>query len=62
MVDLLGDGDGRSLLVTGAAGAVGGYVIPLAQDRGWRVTGLARWRRCGVPSPRSRSSAAIPTR
>jgi NADPH:quinone reductase-like Zn-dependent oxidoreductase len=28
--------------VTGAAGALGGYVIPLAQDRGWRVTGLAR--------------------
>jgi len=26
----------------GAAGAVGGNVIPLAQDRGWRVTGLAR--------------------
>ena len=42
MVDLLGDGGGRNLLVTGAAGAVGGYVIPLAQDRGWRVTGLAR--------------------
>ncbi|HEX6238258.1 MAG TPA: NADP-dependent oxidoreductase [Acidimicrobiales bacterium] len=42
LVDLLGDGGGRSLLVTGAAGAVGGYVIPLAQDRGWRVTGLAR--------------------
>lgn len=42
IVDLLGDGGGRSLLVTGAAGAVGGYVIPLAQDRGWRVTGLAR--------------------
>ena len=42
MVDLLGDGGGRSLLVTGAAGAVGGYVVPLAQDRGWRVTGLAR--------------------
>jgi NADPH:quinone reductase-like Zn-dependent oxidoreductase len=42
MVDLLGDGEGRSLLVTGAAGAVGGYVISLAQDRGWRVTGLAR--------------------
>ncbi|MBF6465679.1 NADP-dependent oxidoreductase [Nocardia beijingensis] len=41
-VDLLGDGDGRSLLVTGAAGAVGGYVVSLAQDRGWRVTGLAR--------------------
>jgi NADPH:quinone reductase-like Zn-dependent oxidoreductase len=42
LVDLLGDGAGRNLLVTGAAGAVGGYVIPLAQDRGWRVTGLAR--------------------
>jgi NADPH:quinone reductase-like Zn-dependent oxidoreductase len=42
LVDLLGDGDGRSLLVTGAAGALGGYVVPLAQDRGWRVTGLAR--------------------
>ena len=48
MLDLLGhgdggrDGDGRRLLVTGAAGAVGGYLLPLAQDRGWRVTGLAR--------------------
>jgi NADPH:quinone reductase-like Zn-dependent oxidoreductase len=28
--------------VTGAAGAVGGYVASLAQDRGWQVTGLAR--------------------
>jgi NADPH:quinone reductase-like Zn-dependent oxidoreductase len=42
MVDLIGDGAGRSLLVTGAAGAVGAYVVTLAQDRGWRVTGLAR--------------------
>jgi NADPH:quinone reductase-like Zn-dependent oxidoreductase len=42
MADLLGDGAGRRLLVTGAAGAVGGYAIVLAQDRGWRVTGLAR--------------------
>jgi NADPH:quinone reductase-like Zn-dependent oxidoreductase len=42
LVDLLGNGGGRSLLVTGAAGAVGGYVVPLAQDRGWQVTGLAR--------------------
>jgi NADPH:quinone reductase-like Zn-dependent oxidoreductase len=42
IVDLLGDGGGRSLLVTGAAGAVGGYVVSLAQRRGWRVTGLAR--------------------
>ncbi|WP_062204257.1 NADP-dependent oxidoreductase [Streptomyces sp. NBRC 109706] len=42
LVDLLGDGDGRRLLVTGAAGAVGGYVLTLAGERGWRVTGLAR--------------------
>lgn len=44
IVDLLGDAPshGDRLLVTGAAGAVGGYVISLAQDRGWRVTGLAR--------------------
>ena len=42
LVDLLGDGDGRTLLVTGAAGAVGGYVVPFAIERGWRVTGLAR--------------------
>jgi NADPH:quinone reductase-like Zn-dependent oxidoreductase len=43
MLDLLGEpsADAR-LLVTGAAGAVGGYVIKLAQDRGWHVTGLAR--------------------
>jgi NADPH:quinone reductase-like Zn-dependent oxidoreductase len=42
LVDLLGDGEGRTLLVTGAAGAVGGYVVPFALERGWRVTGLAR--------------------
>ncbi|MEU7952607.1 NADP-dependent oxidoreductase [Micromonospora chalcea] len=43
IVDLLGDPPaGGRLLVTGAAGAVGGYVVPLARDRGWRVTGLAR--------------------
>ena len=42
MADLLGDGGGRTLLVTGAAGALGGNVIPLAQDHGWKVTGLAR--------------------
>ncbi len=44
IVDLLGDAptDGNRLLVTGAAGAVGGYVASLAQDRGWDVTGLAR--------------------
>jgi NADPH:quinone reductase-like Zn-dependent oxidoreductase len=44
IVNLLGDAptDGNRLLVTGAAGAVGGYVASLAQDRGWQVTGLAR--------------------
>jgi NADPH:quinone reductase-like Zn-dependent oxidoreductase len=44
IVDLLGDAptDSNRLLVTGAAGAVGGHVASLAQDRGWRVTGLAR--------------------
>lgn len=44
IVDLLGDAPtgGNRLLVTGAAGAVGGYVTSLAQDRGWLVTGLAR--------------------
>ena len=44
IVDLLRDApaEGNRLLVTGAAGAVGGYVASLAQDRGWQVTGLAR--------------------
>ncbi|WP_280253009.1 NADP-dependent oxidoreductase [Nocardia abscessus] len=44
ILDLLGDapGDGNRLLVTGAAGAVGGYVAVLAPRRGWQVTGLAR--------------------
>lgn len=44
LVDLLGDPsrDHDRLLVTGAAGAVGGYVTVLAKDRGWQVTGLAR--------------------
>jgi NADPH:quinone reductase-like Zn-dependent oxidoreductase len=39
---LLGEADGRTLLVTGAAGAVGGYAVALASAAGWRVTGLAR--------------------
>jgi NADPH:quinone reductase-like Zn-dependent oxidoreductase len=44
IVDLLGDAPtgGNRLLVTGAAGGVGGYVAALAPDRGWQVTGLAR--------------------
>ena len=39
---LLGDPAGRTLLVTGAAGAVGGYAVALAATAGWHVTGLAR--------------------
>lgn len=39
---LLGDAGGRRLLVTGAAGAVGGYAVELAARRGFAVTGLGR--------------------
>ena len=39
---LLGEHAGRRLLVTGAAGAVGGYAVALAQAAGWDVTGLGR--------------------
>lgn len=44
ILDLLGDpGPGADrLLVTGAAGVVGGYLLVLAAHRGWTVTGLAR--------------------
>ncbi|HXH79250.1 alcohol dehydrogenase catalytic domain-containing protein [Nocardioides sp.] len=38
----LGEPAGRTLLVTGAAGAVGGYAVALAASAGWEVTGLAR--------------------
>ena len=57
IVDLLGDApaDRNRLLVTGAAGAVGGYVASLAPDRGWQVTGLARAR------TRNSSAASAPT-
>jgi NADPH:quinone reductase-like Zn-dependent oxidoreductase len=41
-LDLLGPPEERRLLVTGAAGAVGGYAVALAARTGWRVTGLAR--------------------
>ncbi len=44
IVDLLGDAPSEAsrLLVTGAAGAVGAYVVSLARERDWQVTGLAR--------------------
>ncbi|GGJ60984.1 NADP-dependent oxidoreductase [Streptomyces brasiliensis] len=41
-LDLLELEPGRSLLVTGAAGAVGGFAVQLAAHRGIAVTGLAR--------------------
>lgn len=41
-LDLLDLRPGSALLVTGAAGAVGGYAVALATGRGFRVTGLAR--------------------
>jgi len=41
-LDLLELTEGQSLLVTGAAGAVGGFAVQLAAHRGVSVTGLAR--------------------
>lgn len=41
-LDLFGPAEGRNLLVTGGAGAVGGHAIVLAGREGWRVTALAR--------------------
>lgn len=39
---LLGPANGRTLLVTGGAGALGGHAITLATRAGWRVTALVR--------------------
>lgn len=41
-LDLLDPSSGIDLLITGAAGAVGGFAVQLATRRGWRVTALAR--------------------
>lgn len=41
-IDLLGPADGRTLLITGGAGALGGHAIVLARRGGWEVTALAR--------------------
>ncbi|MFE3038332.1 NADP-dependent oxidoreductase [Streptomyces canus] len=41
-LDLLELTEGQSLLVTGAAGAVGGFAVQLAARQGVSVTGLAR--------------------
>ena len=58
ILDLLGEppADANRLLVAGAAGALGGYLLALAGDRGWNVTGLARDRDealYGVSAPTS---------
>lgn len=39
---LAGPAEGRTLLITGAAGSVGGFAVELATDLGFTVTGLAR--------------------
>lgn len=41
-VDLLDGRETGTLLVTGAAGAVGGWALTFARERGWEVLGLAR--------------------
>lgn len=41
-LEFLGPPAGRDLLVTGAAGGVGGFGVELAIGLGWKVTGLAR--------------------
>jgi len=41
-LDLLGPAEGRTLLITGGAGALGGHAVVLATRSGWRVTALAR--------------------
>lgn len=41
-LELMGTPQGRQVLITGAAGAVGGYAVALALAAGWRVAGLAR--------------------
>ena len=41
-LELLGPAEGRTLLVTGGAGALGGHAVVLATHAGWRVTALAR--------------------
>jgi NADPH2:quinone reductase len=40
-LDRLGLGEGQSVLVTGAAGAVGGFAVQLAAERGLRVMAVA---------------------
>jgi len=41
-LDLLGPAHGRTLLVTGGAGHLASFVVPLSKDAGWRVVADAR--------------------
>lgn len=56
-----GPASGRTLLVIGAAGAVGGMVVQLARRDGWRVLGVGRpgesttWARSAPRQPQRRS-------
>jgi NADPH:quinone reductase-like Zn-dependent oxidoreductase len=62
-LDLLGPARGRSLLITGAAGAVGGYAAQLAVERGFVVTGLARaWDEAFVRSTGATPATTLPDR
>lgn len=60
-LDMLGDPDGGTLLVTGAAGAVGGAALRLAVRRGWTVIGLGRESdRDFIEAAGATSTAAVP--
>jgi len=49
-LELLGTGAGQRLVVTGAAGAVGGYAVQLARHRGAHVIATVRSVVRGLPS------------
>jgi len=51
-IPLLGDAAGRSLLITGAAGAVGGFALELLVGSGWEISGLARESDAGFVTAR----------
>ncbi|HEY3907395.1 MAG TPA: zinc-binding dehydrogenase [Streptosporangiaceae bacterium] len=49
-LELLGTGAGQRLVVTGAAGAVGGYAVQMAKHRGAHVIATVRSAARGLPS------------
>ena len=60
-VDLLGDPDGRTLLVTGAGGAVGGYAVALARPPAGTSPGSAARATRSSSARRARSSPRTPS-